>query len=499
MLRTYLARRAAAPDDGTTPPLTIVAEHGWWGRDWYELLDALCAPLGLDGGRWAGRGLVALIDQDGHRIVPPGADPAAPYLPPLTPAARVAPTPRTPVPAGRGAAPAAVAGVPVTLPLVDRALAAALPTVPALHLDASAWALLGTLAGFPFMRGDALAYAHEMTAGMVGRALAALAALGLIRQLDPDDPAERYATPQRRAAARALCAAGPRFEATRAGLTALADRVGLPLPIAVAQGGWSGGGPGRDRTGRALAIGDRGALAADLRHTDGVHRCCLALVEGARQDRRRREANGWSDAGADPWSDSGAADAAWWDRRRCGDGRADAEVGYARDGWYHEAFLLFDARGGDGEDDRQRFAADRRRLAALRDVAERALRDHPGDAPPPLTILVVARHAEAEARFLSAARAELVDAPVRVLLTTERRAIDDEQLLLGAIWLEPALGLQRRFWVEPAVSSARGAWERPANHPDWLAPLGAPPTATFAQFWARVADDDRAPDSPAPG
>jgi len=342
--------------------------------------------------------------------------------------------------------------------LVDRALAAALPALPALHLAESRWRLLDLIARAPLLRAEWLALALAWDRGTVRRALADLAALGLIRRLDPADPAEYYKDERTRAAAATFCARYRPVEATLDGLAALADRAGLPLAAAAAWDGWSGGGPARDPAGRPRALGDRPGLAANLAHTDGAYGVWMAAVRTANAQNAARECPD------EEWDD-----ADWWSAAACARGsmRPDGGLHYSRRGRWHEGNLEYDC----GTEDRDDY---RRKLGAYREfAASPGGRAWHGDDPMP--ILFVTTRPAAEELFLEAARLELAGATGLVVLTTTTTRLGAEpEGLLAAIWRTPSTGAHRHYWIAP----------------DPVPPTTDRPDPTRAAWAGELAEDD---------
>ena len=467
MLAAYFTRRVATPDASAEPRLTIVAEHGPWVQEWYALVEDAAAPHGLDGGRWSRCGVLDLLDPDGRRIVPPGVVGHPDVTPPAPRPSLASDRPDLALDGPVDTAPDAATS-PTAAPLVDRALAAASASIPILHLRTMAWDVLEAIAHWPYLRLDLLALRQCWALEAVHQSVADLTMWRLIRPLDPADPREAYPTAARRAAASALCAEHPRLEVTVTGLTALADRAGLPLLSGVVYGGWSGGGPGRDGAGRPEAVGLRAVLAADPAHGDGVYFCCAAISSAAERENRRTGTRLGVPGDA----------VGWWFAR--GTQLAGTPPGmlvrYIRDGVSHEALLLWEP-GDDGP------AASLGRLTACRATIARFVARY-GTVSLRPTLLVVARSSVVDDQLLVAARDVLADVPVRVLTTTKARAIADERLLLGSIWRIPAFDGSLHAWID----LARTGNGTPTYHPDWLAPLDRADGRDFHRAWAAAGD-----------
>jgi hypothetical protein len=468
VLRAHLAGHTRAPGTAPLPPPVLLATTaGARGERWLALLDALFAEFGVAPGGWCRRDLVDVVDEAGQRLEPPGA-PGGAYVPRLAPAPRVGlpveAAPAAPPPAladevnefsrllaqhARGGirhapwlAPAPRVGPPVTAALadpphalVDAALATALPTLPALHLRASHWRLLEVIARAPFLRLDWLAIECGEDLKTVRRSLTVLDKFKLVCRLDPHDPDEYYKNERDRAAAADLCARHRLFEATLAGLTALADRAGSPLAVAAAAAGWAGGGPTR-------ALGDRSDRATNLPHTDGVYGALVGVRLTLRDE--RPAAGEHPEEGRDDVRWHTASGYANWSMRPA------AALQYRRGGRWHHAYVEY-ARGTEDLD------AYRRTLAAYHhfEAYSRGRDEEPDESEVPRAILVIARRPAAEDHALAAARLELADAPhLRVLTTTTARLRAAPRGLLAAIWRTPTTGPDQHAWPAPVPSSS---------------------------------------------
>ena len=397
--------------------------------DWVALLDRLLRPYGLGGEEWYRRqGPIVLVEAAvGRRLHPyalrcprytpppslfdmnrdPAQYPLEPLLPPGVPDVPALPAGAGPV----GAPPA----------LVDAALAAALPAIPALQLLPTRWRVLDLVAKLPLRRDGWLARDLDWHPATLHRALADLARLGLIRRFEPRDPAEFFPTAAGRARAAALCAAHRPVEATVAGLAALAARAGLTPAETVARSGYAGGGPGRDAAGRPLAFGDRAALAVNYLHTDGLYGLLAHLID--RVD-------------ADP---TGGTEVTWA-LGSAGGGRRirpDAHVEVIRQlpASCHAAFVEYDRGTEDTEDYRRKLGAYRAHYARRPARAATAL-------------LFITTKPSHELLLIDAARRELATAGVPLLLTTTTRLAADPDGMLGPIWRTP-WSAERRRWVPP--------------------------------------------------
>jgi hypothetical protein len=383
VLRAHLAGHTRAPGTAPLPPPVLIATPaGARGERWLALLDALFAEFGVARGEWCRRDLVDVVDEAGQRLEPPGS-PGGAYAP------RLAPAPRVSLPFAAALAAATPAPVDEDAEIArllepwvpgrhrrapwPAALAKALPALPAFQLSESHWRVLDVIARVPFLRFAWLVLECGGDRRTVRESLDDLLDLALVRHLNPGEPAEYYTNEQARAAAAALCASHRPVEATLAGLTALADHADLPLAIAAAAAGWSGGGPARDPAGRPRALGDRSGRATNLPHTDDVY--------GVLVDVRRAVHDEHAAVGEHP--EEGRDAVRWHPVAGSANGpvRLDAELQYRRGGRWHHAYVAY-TRGTEQPDDyRRTFAAYRRFAADAR--ARRGARRERGTARDP--------------------------------------------------------------------------------------------------------------------